>query len=213
MRRSSLIVCALLVTASFGCEQVEKQVANFKQQVAAIRQRFSKKPAPAHAPSPAALHPVPPAGPPAAEPVTPPPPPPVQQVAAAHVRRDVPYVSDDTGTVFPGMSERDVYSLWGSPVAVRHLGQFIYLYFNNGCEYSCGHLDVVTLQNGQVVDAIVRWPGHGYAGQSTSPEGAESQPRPGGDTLQIAPPPVVNPAPDSGQASPPDAPAPSPQAP
>ena len=36
-------------------------------------------------------------------------------------------------------------------------------------EWTCGTLDVVTLQNGKVVDAIVRWPGHGYEGQSTSP--------------------------------------------
>jgi hypothetical protein len=200
MRRSSLIVCALLVTATFGCEQVKKQVANVKQQVELVRQRFlKKKPAPA-----APLHPAPPPAP-AAAPAPPPPPPAsaaVQQVAVVHPHRDIPYVSEDTGTVFPGMSERDVYSLWGSPVAVRHLGEFTYLYFNNGCEYSCGHLDVVTLQNGQVVDALVRWPGHGYAGRSSSPEGTEPEPRAGGDTLQIAPPPAVNQAPDTTPAPP-----------
>jgi len=198
MRRSSLIVCALLVTATFGCEQVKKQVANVKQQVDAARQRFfAKKGAPVHGPTGK-----PAVAPPPAPPLTPQP---VQQLAGATTPRphhDVPYVSEDTGTVFPGMSERDVYSLWGSPVAVRHLGEYTYLYFNNGCERSCGHLDVVTLQNNQVVDALVRWPGHGYAGASTSPEGTESQPRTGGDTLIIAPPPTVNPAPDTVPAAP-----------
>ena len=116
MRRSSLIACALLVTASFGCEQVKKQVANVKEQIAAVRQRFSKKPAPAPFVQPA--HPAP-APAPAAQPATPAPTPSpaVQRVTAGRVHHDIPYVSEDTGTVFPGMSERDVYSLWGSPVA------------------------------------------------------------------------------------------------
>ena len=102
--------------------------------------------------------------------------------------RDEPYVSEDTGTIAPGMREKDVYSLWGPPVAVRHYGEFTYLFFKNGCEYSCGTLDVVTLQNGKVVDAIVRWPGHGYEGQSTSPTSTTPHARPGGDTLRVKPP-------------------------
>ena len=102
-------------------------------------------------------------------------------------RRDVPYVSQDTGTVFPGMAERDVYSLWGAPAAVRHLGEYTYLYFQNGCEYSCGIMDVVTLHNGQVTDAIVRWYGHGYAGQSTSPAAGEPGAPSGSGGLQITP--------------------------
>jgi hypothetical protein len=85
------------------------------------------------------------------------------------------------------MAERDVYSLWGAPVAVRHLGEFTYLYFPNGCEYSCGHLDVVTLQNGRVIDAILRWPGHGYGGQSTSPSGETPREQPEGVILHMTP--------------------------
>jgi len=46
-------------------------------------------------------------------------------------------------------------------------------------------LDLVTLQNDQVVDAIVRWPGHGYSGQSSSPPGKKHGPTRGGDTLKI----------------------------
>jgi len=69
------------------------------------------------------------------------------------------------------MSEREVYELWGSPAAVRRAGEYTYIFFNNGCEYTCGTMDVVTLKGGNVVDAIVRWDGHRYAGESTSPRG------------------------------------------
>ncbi|MGH7568639.1 MAG: hypothetical protein ACREL9_06670 [Gemmatimonadales bacterium] len=96
-------------------------------------------------------------------------------------------MSEDTGTVDPGMAERDVYSLWGPPAAVRRAGEFTYLYFKNGCEYSCGTMDLVILQNGQVVDAIVRWPGHGYSGLSSSPPGTIPGPTRGGDTLGVRP--------------------------
>jgi hypothetical protein len=98
-------------------------------------------------------------------------------------------VSEDTGTIAPGMTERDVYSLWGKPLDVRTIGEFTYLYFPNSCEYSCGLLDVVTLQNGHVVDAVLRWPGHGYSGQSSSPAALSPHGRPGGDTLRKSSPP------------------------
>src|SRR2546425_5320555 len=56
------------------------------------------------------------------------------------------------------MSEKDVYSMWGPPVGVRRQGDMTFLYYRNGCEYSCGTEDVVFLQNGKVVDAVLRWP-------------------------------------------------------
>jgi hypothetical protein len=104
--------------------------------------------------------------------------------------RDVPYVSDDTGTVNPGMSEREVYEMWAAPAAVRRVGEYTYLFFRNGCEYTCGTMDVVTLQTGRVVDAIVRWDGHRYSGESSSPPGRVPVPTRGGDTLQMSPPPA-----------------------
>ena len=189
MRRSTLWMCALLVTTTFGCERVKKQVAAIKEQVALARERiFHKKGAPAKSAAPGVATP----GTATPQPVTaaptpPAPPQPAPPQAPARPRKDVPYVSEDTGTVAPGMSERDVYSLWGSPVAVRHLGEFTYLFFQNGCEHSCGTIDVVTLQNGQVVDALVRWPGHGYSGPTTSPAGAAPQAPAGGDMLQMQP--------------------------
>ncbi|HLQ58384.1 MAG TPA: hypothetical protein VK113_02630 [Gemmatimonadales bacterium] len=111
--------------------------------------------------------------------------------------RDVPYHSEDTGTVNPGMSEREVYELWGAPAAVRRVGQYTYLFFQNGCEYTCGTMDVVTLKTGRVTDAIVRWDGHRYSGESSSPPGRVPVANPGGDTLHMPPPPTPPPAPAS----------------
>jgi len=218
MRRSTLWMCALLVTTTFGCERIKPRVApigaafsgvmarikeTIKDKIELVRVRFfHKKPAPA----PAAMPPAPPAAPVAAAPKVPPPPahpapahpapvhpapsepvPQIPDIGPARAR-DVPYVSQDTGTIFPGMAERDVYSLWGAPAAVRHRGEFTFLFFQNGCEYSCGMMDVVTLQSGRVIDAVLRWPGHSYGGQSTSPtnDGEPSEPREG-DNLRITP--------------------------
>jgi len=111
--------------------------------------------------------------------------------------RDVPYVSNDTGTINPGMSEREVYEVWAAPAAVRRVGEYTYLFFRNSCEYTCGTMDVVTLKDGKVVDAILRWDGHHYSGESSSPPGRVPFPNPGGDTLHIAPPPAPPPAPPS----------------
>lgn len=185
MRRSTLWMCALLAIATSGCEQINDQVGKIKRKIAELRG------APPETAQPAAPQPQTP--PPA---LGPEPAPPGERAAAPRqdiprrpqALRDVPYDSPDTGTIAPGMSERDVYSLWGPPVAVRRHGEFTYLFFRNGCEYSCGTEDVVTLQNGQVVDAVLRWPGHGYSGQSSSPPDAMPVPNPGGDTLIITPP-------------------------
>src|SRR3989441_7287058 len=118
---------------------------------------------------------------------TPPPKPARQAPAVPLPTRDVPYNSPDTGTIAPGMREREIYSMWGPAIAVRHQGDMTFLYYPNGCEYTCGTADVVFLQNGQVVDAVLRWPGHGYSGQASSP--AATPPhgpvRPGGDTLTV----------------------------
>jgi len=47
--------------------------------------------------------------------------------------------------------------------------------------------DVVFLQSGQIVDAVLRWPGHRYSGQSSSPVATppHGPARPGGDTLTV----------------------------
>src|SRR6266566_383307 len=100
----------------------------------------------------------------------------------------------------PAMNEREIYDLWGSPAAVRRAGEYTYLFFKNGCEYTCGTMDVVTLKDGKVVDAILRWDGHRYSGESSSPPGRVPVANPGGDTLQMRPPPAPPPAPPPSSA-------------
>jgi hypothetical protein len=84
---------------------------------------------------------------------------------------DEPWTPTATGTVNPGMTRDEVVGVWGAPVTERTFGAWTYLYFRNGCEASCGTFDVVFLENGAVVNAIVRGAGHSYGGTSTSPPG------------------------------------------
>ena len=80
-----------------------------------------------------------------------------------------PWFPTETGTISPGMRADEVIGVWGAPVADRTVGNWTFLYFRNGCEWACGTFDVVMLEGGQVVDAIVRGVGHTYAGVSSSP--------------------------------------------
>ncbi len=204
MRRSTLAICALLTVATFGCDKVnaakETAVAKLKLAWDKVRGR----PTATHTPPP----PLRPAADTAAQrQVTQP-----QERQTAHhprppsapqgtvVNRDVPYISDDTGTIAPAMGEREIYDLWGAPAAVRRAGEYTYLFFKNGCEYTCGTMDVVTLKDGKVVDAILRWDGHRYSGESSSPPGRVPVANPGGDTLQMRPPPAPPPAPPPSSA-------------
>jgi hypothetical protein len=183
MRRSTLLMCALLMIATSGCKQINEQWTKVKARIAAARQRT--RPAQPAAPTQVPVVPQPDT---ATQPAAPPPRRPVRQAPELpRPARDVPYESPDTGTIDPGMAERDIYSLWGPPIAVRRQGEFTYLYYRNGCEYTCGTEDVVFLENGKVVDAVLRWPGHGYSGQSSSPAATppHGPARPGGDTLTV----------------------------
>lgn len=183
MRRSTLWMCALLTIATLGCKQVNEQWAKVKAKIDAARHRTAPG-QPAQQPAPATPGPAEqPAPPPSERPQHPKPP------SRPIPRADVPYTSVDTGTIAPGMGEKDVYSLWGPPADVRRQGEFTYLFFPNGCEHTCGTADVVILQSGHVVDAVLRWPGHGYSGQSSSPAATppHGPARPGGDTLTVKP--------------------------
>src|SRR3989454_9985524 len=185
MRRSTLLTCALLMIATSGCKQINEQVQKVKAKIAAARQRAKPaQPAPALPDTQRAV----PAQDVGAKPPAPPKKPARQAPAVPLPARDVPYDSPDTGTIAPGMGEREVYSLWGPPIAVRHQGDMTYLYYRNGCEFTCGTEDVVFLQNGKVVDAVLRWPGHRYSGQSSSPAATQPHLRRGGDTLSVKPP-------------------------
>src|SRR6266566_3734546 len=201
MRRSTLAICALLTVATFGCDQVNAAKDKLKLAWDKIRGRQTAthtppppiRPAPDTAAAreaarqqqqPAVHHPRAPSAP-----------------QGTLVNRDVPYISDDTGTIAPAMNEREIYDLWGSPAAVRRAGEYTYLFFKNGCEYTCGTMDVVTLKDGKVVDAILRWDGHRYSGESSSPPGRVPVANPGGDTLQMTPTPPPAPPPSSTTGS------------
>lgn len=184
MRRSTLVMCALLAVATSGCDRVKEEYAKLKARFFGSSDSVTV----ATAGPDTGRTATPPSD--SRDQATPPPPPRSRPRApdfpsSSRPLRDEPYVSADTGTIDPGMSENDVYGLWGSPVGVRRAGQWTYLYFRNGCEYTCGTYDVVFLQNGLVVDAVLRWPGHGYSGQSSSPPGVVPLPTRGGDTLVV----------------------------
>lgn len=186
MRRSMLVVGALLVVGStLGCDRIKQAIEK--------RRNRNRPPATQTTPQTAATPAVPDTAAGAAgapsdttervdtsrpAPRQQPAAPPVARPAMTPVLRDEPYNSPDTGTVAPGMEQNQVIALWGPPAAIRHAGEFTYLHYRNGCEYTCGTDDVVILQNGQVIDAIVRWPGHGYSGQSSSPPGSHPEPTP-----------------------------------
>ncbi len=104
------------------------------------------------------------------DPVTPP----IEQAPVAlrtPTAADAPWTPTMSGTVDPGMSRDQVIATWGEPASERAMGDWQYLYYRNGCELSCGTFDIVFLQSGQVVDAVVRWSGHVYSGISSSPPG------------------------------------------
>lgn len=89
---------------------------------------------------------------------------------------------DSAGPVRPGMTEAQVVARWGEPVAVRRINDWTYLFYRNGEERQVGYYDTVFLQDGQVVDAIVRSPEHVYAGQSSSPPGRGPEYTPPGES-------------------------------
>ena len=91
--------------------------------------------------------------------------------AAAPAPAPAPAPAAQAGAIRPGMTEAQVVAQWGAPVARRTAGVWTYLMYPNGVEHEVRFLDVVFLQNGQVVDAVLRGADHTYLGQSSSPPG------------------------------------------
>ena len=69
----------------------------------------------------------------------------------------------------PGMSKVQVIEHLGKPQSASKTDTLLFLYYKNGCEKTCGMLDLVILVNDKVVDAIFRDPNRHYTGQSSSP--------------------------------------------
>jgi hypothetical protein len=74
-------------------------------------------------------------------------------------------------TIAPGMAVAEVEAAWGKAGVTRTDGDQTFLFYRNDCLKRCGTFDVVMLQDGKVVDAIVRASYHRYSGTSSSPEG------------------------------------------
>jgi hypothetical protein len=93
--------------------------------------------------------------------------------------------AQDVRTIAPGMTADEVKAEYGQPDGVSARGPFTYYFYNNGCEYECGFPDLIILENGQVVDAVLRAPWNEYAGESSSPKGTVARPTPGGMRLDV----------------------------
>lgn len=173
MNRRTFGALLLLVVPVTGCDKVQPLLNKLPF--------IGKKEAAPPPGTPAAQQPDP------AVDTAPPSPPPPATPAPVRPAADEPWNPIDTGTVTPGMSREEVVATWGVPVAERQERNWTYLYFRNGCEVSCGTFDVVFLENGQVVDAVVRGPGHSYAGTSTSPSGRPPEATPPATAAPLPP--------------------------
>jgi len=112
MRRNAVTVCVLLAVASGACKKEGNPPAT---DAAARLDTTAAADTGAMAPAPQTPAAQSQAAPSRIETASPPP------VTTAAVQ-DVPYVSDDTGTVAPGMSEAEVLAMWGTPVARSRTG-------------------------------------------------------------------------------------------
>lgn len=77
--------------------------------------------------------------------------------------------AQEVKSIKPGMTDTEVRATWGEPLTARKAGKMTYLYYMNDCLRTCGTYDVVFLENGQVVDAVVRDSHRGYDGVASSP--------------------------------------------
>ncbi len=77
--------------------------------------------------------------------------------------------AQEVKSIKPGMTADEVKAAWGDPLTTRTRGEYSYMYFKNDCMPRCGTWDLVILEKGQVVDAVVRSKNHGYEGTSSSP--------------------------------------------
>ncbi len=84
--------------------------------------------------------------------------------------------AQDVKTIKPGMTQAEVVAAWGDYLTARKAGNMLYLYYKNDCMRSCGTHDVVFLENGQVVDAVVRDSHHAYDGVASSPRDRKPAP-------------------------------------
>ncbi len=68
------------------------------------------------------------------------------------------------GTIRAGMTTAEVRAAFGAPAAVREAGSWTYLFYRNGCPNRCGSDDVVFIEDGRVVAAVLRTRSRRFAG-------------------------------------------------
>ncbi|HET6764992.1 MAG TPA: hypothetical protein VFH27_15010 [Longimicrobiaceae bacterium] len=72
------------------------------------------------------------------------------------------------GSIRAGMSPDEVRAAFGAPARTRDEGDWSYWFYNNGCPVRCGSDDVVFLQNGKVVAAVLRTGVRNFEGPAAS---------------------------------------------
>lgn len=88
-------------------------------------------------------------------------------------------------TVRAGMTVDEVRSLLGEPAVARRAGEWLYLFYVNGCAPACGSDDVVFTRDGRVVAAVFRTRRRRFVGPAASAalEGAPGGSGPGARVL------------------------------
>ncbi len=177
MKRHPLIAAAAVAVLLTGCDKIPfigggSEAATDSAAIDSAQQTAPGAADSVQAPAPpaSALDTTPQAAP---EPAPPQPSRPEPRQVATSAVGEVPYSPGPSGTVNPGMTRDEVLGQWGTPATEREMGNWAYLYYRNGCEQRCGTFDIVFLQGGQVVDAVVRAPNHAYSGVSSSPPDSE----------------------------------------
>ncbi len=84
--------------------------------------------------------------------------------------------AQEVKTIKPGMTQAEVVAAWGEYLTARKIGNMLYIYYKNDCMPGCGTYDVVFLEGGQVVDAVVRDSHRAYDGVASSPRDRKPAP-------------------------------------
>ena len=116
--------------------------------------------------------------------------------------------------IAPGFTRAQVEARLGAPAAVRAVGDYTYLFYQNGCEIKCGQHDLVVLKDGKVADAMFRSARRHYMGQSSAPAGKPHGPTERTTPIEPAPPalPAASLAPATASSAAPPAEAAPPRA-
>jgi hypothetical protein len=89
------------------------------------------------------------------------------------------------GSIRAGMTADEVRAAFGPPATVRQTDGWTYLFYHNGCPRRCGSDDVVFLQEGRVVAAVLRTARRRFAGPPAAAALESVDPGPPGDRALV----------------------------